>query len=63
MEVQVFTAHISTEVGGATLISILDADDSHLAEVVQLIKLQDERKVRELAAMADDLLFGGRGSE
>ncbi len=52
-----FTAHISTKPGGSLEIALFDADDRHLAEVVELVTLEAERRVRELEAMLDSRLF------
>lgn len=58
-----FTAHISTKPGGALEVAVIDAEDSYLAELIELMKLETDRRVRELQAMSDEALYGGRRGE
>src|SRR4051794_4360107 len=56
-EVRMFTAHISTKPGGSLEIAVFDAEDCYLAELLELLRLETERRVRELEAMSDARLF------
>lgn len=59
-EVRVITGHISTKAGGGVEILAVDTEDCYLAELIELLKLETDRRVRELAAMSDEALFGSR---
>jgi 23S rRNA U2552 (ribose-2'-O)-methylase RlmE/FtsJ len=54
-----FSAYISTRAGAETEIVVTDADPQYIADVVELLKADAERKRVAIDALAQHHLFDG----